>query len=318
MVILSVDVIIPALNEEKYIGRCLESILSVDYPKKMVNVIVADNGSHDKTKEISTRYGVRVVDVERKNIGHTRNVGASFSESEIIAFVDADIVVHQSWLKKAMTHFVDSRIVAVGSYPNVILAESNRLQQVWSILCQNSTVAKDVDWLPSANLLVRRSSFEKINGFNEDLITCEDSDLGYRLKLEGRIINEPEAIVYHLREPANFVEFFKKEIWHSKGNLAGALSHGLTFSELPSLVLPGIFGAGFLMFFLLPVFGKSVVILGVLLIFSPLSLYVVRGLRKVKNFSFLTCLYFVYLTARSYSFYRDLLDIVFAKSKKKE
>lgn len=306
----TVTVIIPALNEEEYIQRCLSSLEKLNFQKELLKVVVADNGSQDKTREIAQQLSVVVIEVPRRSIGYTRNVGASEAITDLIAFIDADIVVHPDWLAEAVLNFKDEEVVAVGSYPAVLQKESNRLQQVWSNLCQNLTKEQElVDWLPSANLIVRRSAFIQIDGFNENLITCEDVDIGYRLKGFGKIINNPRVLVYHLREPKNFIEFFKKEVWHSKGNLVGIFNHRFSIAELPSIVFPGLFGAGLLACAVGLFLGKAVLSVGFSVVFILPCVYVFKGRRKAKGVGFVFCVYFVYLTARSFSFYRDLLHL---------
>jgi len=182
------------------------------------------------------------------------------------------------------------------------------------MLCRSkSKEPVPVDWLPSANLIVRRRAFNQVNGFNEILITCEDSDLGYRLKSFGKIINAPGALVYHLREPKTFMEFFKKEVWHSGGNLTGAFNHGFKFRELPSLVLPALFGAGIMTCMTSPILSKTVFYVGCMLATLPLCLYVGRGRKKAGSIGYVSCIYFVYLAARSFSFYRDLFHLITSK-----
>ncbi len=313
---LSVTVVIPALNEENFLERCLASLKHLEYPSELLKVIVADNGSEDRTREIARQYTDAVINVPRKSIAHTRNVGAAETTSDIIAFIDADIIVHPNWLTNAIPHFQNEDVVAVGSYPDVIQEESNQLQQTWSKLCRSSSKKPvPVDWLPSANLIVRRSAFNQVNGFNENLITCEDSDLGYRLQALGKIINAPGALVYHLREPKTFFELFKKEVWHSNGNLSGVFNHGFKLTELPSLVLPALFGAGIMACMAAPFLGKTVLIVGFISIAITLCLYVGKGRKKVGNTGYLFYVFFVYLAARSISFYRDLFHlIIFKKS----
>ena len=310
----TVTIVVPALNEQKIITRCLISVQHLNYPKELIKVIVADNGSRDRTREIARQYLATVIDVPRQSIGYTRNVGAAETDSDIIAFIDADIVVHPNWLAEAVPHFINEEVVAVGSYPAVFEEESNRLQRTWSNLCRNNQKGSmHADWLPSANLIVRRSAFDQIKGFNKNLITCEDSDLGYRLKAMGIIINSSKVLVYHLREPKTFGEFFKKEVWHSAGNLTGAFNHDFRLSELPSLALPALFGAGIVGCAAAPFLGKTALVVSCLLAVFPLCLYVGKGRGKAEGVGFIFCVYFVYLAARSYSFYLDVLQLITLK-----
>jgi cellulose synthase/poly-beta-1,6-N-acetylglucosamine synthase-like glycosyltransferase len=311
---LLVTVVVPALNEEKFLARCLRSIKNLEYPSEFIKLIVVDNGSRDKTREIANQYADIVLDIPPKSIANARNAGAAKAAMDIVAFIDADIVVHPKWLANAIPHFSDPQVVAVGSYPDVIQEESNRLQQTWSRLCRSDSDEPTlVEWLPSANLIVRRSAFEQVHGFDENLITCEDSDLGYRLKNIGKVVYVPGALVYHLREPKTFREFFKKEIWHSRGNLTGAFRHGFTLMELPSLVLPALFGAGLTTCVISIFFGLKLLIAGCASTLFPVWLYVGKGRKKAGNTTYIFWIYFVYLGARSLCFYRDLFHLLTCK-----
>lgn len=296
----SVCVVIPARNEERFLPRCLGGLAKVDYPRDLLQVVVVDNGSTDRTREIAAEFGATVLQVPPKTIAHSRNEGAASSRSDIIAFVDADCVVAQQWLRAAVKHFARKRTVAVGSYPYVIPEESNRLQQTWSRLCRAATdEPRRADWLPSANMLVRRNAYETVGGFDESLETCEDSDLGYRLRRRGVIVDDSEVRSYHLREPRTWMEFFRKEYWHAKGNLSGVVRHGLALSELPSLLAPAMFAAGLLAFVLATTVGIGSPWLAFFFCALPVVGYTLRGVGKTKNLPLTAAIYTIYFAARS-------------------
>ncbi|WDP90762.1 MAG: glycosyltransferase [Desulfobacter sp.] len=307
----NVDVVIPVYNEEKYLGRCLAALTNIEYPKDRLNIIVADNYSEDRSVEIAYGHRVSVKRVKKYSIARTRNVGANGSCADIIAFIDSDCVVGHEWLKKAVRHFTDSEVVATGSYPTVIEDEVNLFQKTWSRLCRgNPKKSCKVDWLSTQNLILRRSAFECLGGFNENLVTCEDVDLGYRLSKIGAIVNDPNIIVYHLREPENSVEFWKKEFWHSIGNFQGVFSHGIRISEIPSLLMPVVFLIGFW----ISVFGIASVspitlIAGCLLMFCPPLFYSTIKYSKGMNKKMVLWLYCVYFSARSASLFYDTLKL---------
>ena len=270
----SVDIVIPVYNEEQFLDRCLDALTNLDYPQNLLRIIVVDNFSQDRTIEIASCYDdVTIKQVPKHSIAYSRNQGAREGTAEIIAFIDGDCVADRGWLKNGVANFLNPGIVATGSYPIVIESEANSFQRAWARLCKKRRQGTyEVDWLPTGNLMVKRSVFVSIGGFNEDLITCEDADLGYRLAKPGSLIDDPEVTVYHLREPKNYSEFWKKEYWHSQSNVAGAFSHGVRLSELSSLIMPFLFLTG--TSFLLPsIFFLSPVLLGgaiVLLLFPPL------------------------------------------------
>lgn len=298
----SVTVVIPSFNEEMFIYRCLSSVVNIDYPKDSIRIVLADNGSTDDTIKIAKQFPVEIKSVPKKSIAHTRNSGSFSVRTDLIAFLDSDCVVAQDWLKNAVSHFMENiKVVAVGSYPKVIEHESNNLQKYWSRICQGELKIRKVDWLPSANLILRTEVFMELGGFNEELITCEDADLGYRLGRKGVIISDPTVTVYHLREPKTIIEFFKKEFWHSAGNYAGAFNHGIRLSELPSLTFPLVFGLGMVGFLSSFSLGYRYILIFLCFMLMPVCIYTFKSFRYVKNIVYLFKIYFVYFSARFFS-----------------
>lgn len=302
MAVPSIAVVIPTYNEEQFIGRCLRAVADVNYPVERLSVVVMDNFSDDNTKAIASTFAVKIVDVPRSTIAATRNTIGLHTRSDLIAFLDADCVVSREWLDVAAKHFDDSSVVAVGCYPSVIVGESSEFQVLMSRLYRRASRRPvSVDWLPSSNMIVRSSAFQKIGGFNERLETCEDSDLGYRLRRLGTLLYDNGVEVYHLREPRDLGELFSKELWRARGNLYGFVSHGMSFSEVPSVLFPIIFGAGacFGLFGLWA--GGESILFGMALSALPIMVYCVRGYIKVGSIKGLPMVYLCYLSARALS-----------------
>ena len=305
---LSVSIVIPALNEEQHIGRCLHSLMNLDYPKEDLKICIVDNYSSDATTSIASTFAVNILRVPVRTIGFSRNAGSLNADTDIIAFLDADCMVSPGWLKEAMKHFVFADTVAVGSYPRVLDAESNNLQKTWSKLCSKATGGiHEVEWLPSANLIVRASTFRLVGGFNESLVTCEDVDLSYKLKYYGKLIYDPGVTVYHLREPKNFKEFFKKEVWHTRSNFAGMMSHGFRLSEIPSLIAPVLFGLGLAVGLLAIVVPNTYSWAGISISLFILLIYALKGYLQTGSIIMVLAIYCVYFLARAYSVLLQLI-----------
>jgi glycosyltransferase involved in cell wall biosynthesis len=79
-----ISVVIPALNEEKYIGRCLASLRAQTHPRELYEIIVVDNASTDRTSEIARGLGAQVVHEPRRGVGWARHRGAREARGEII------------------------------------------------------------------------------------------------------------------------------------------------------------------------------------------------------------------------------------------
>ncbi len=236
------SIIIPAKNEEANIGRCLQSISELDYDPARFEVIVVDNGSSDKTVEIARRYGAVVFVLPELTVAGLRNFGAREAKGDILAFLDADCTVDNQWLKAASFYLErQHKIPAFGS-PVILPENATWVQITWYQVRGKPEQIIPVEWLESANLFVLRKSFWNVQGFNEALETCEDYDLTQRLKSIGTLMSDFRVKAIHYREPATVKEFFKKEIWRSKSNYRGLLARKIDLNEVPSLVLPIIYG----------------------------------------------------------------------------
>ncbi len=281
----SISIIIPTLNEEKYLPLCLNSISSIDYARDLIEIIVVDNGSTDQTQSIAHSYGAKVFCDDSKNVSGLRNLGASHSTGTILAFVDADCIVSKDWLSNSQMYFDKNDIAAWGS-PPLVPNDSTWVQQTWYLVRKKDKIVKSVDWLESMNLFVRKNTFNSIGGFNETLVTCEDVDFCYRLQKHGDIISDNRIKVTHLGEAKTVREFFKKELWRGRSNIIGIFSHGITLKELPSLSIPLYFGIllPFLFISFLATSNAIWLTLGVLFYTAPF-LYLLYEKRKRLNIS---------------------------------
>jgi len=302
---IKVSFVIPALNVEKTITKCLKSIFDQDTNEKF-EVILLDNGSQDKTIELASQFGIRIFKEPGKSVAALRNLGAKFSRGEIIAYVDADCMIARNWLEKALRYFNNFKIGAVGS-PTRVPDNATWVQKAWYVQRKGSDKVEEVEWLPTENLLVRKEAFLEVGGFNEDLVTCEDVDFCYRLSKRYKIISDPDIISIHLGEAKNIAHFFRKELWRGKGNIKGLFSHGFKVSELPSILYP-VYYLFFLLFFLIAI-GIFVLkqnyyplVFSIFMLVIPPIILAFRVCIKKKEFKWifaLTILFFVYGVARA-------------------
>lgn len=302
----TVSVIIPALNEERFLGACLRSIKDTagDFVRE---VLVVDNGSTDNTVAIAQQHGAQVIHSRVATIAAQRNLGVRQATGELLAFLDADCTVEPGWAETATKHFRDATVVAVGAPPRIPTSDTTWLQQAWSFLKRKASATPiDVSWIASANLWVRKTSFTDVDGFDETLETCEDADLGYRLKKLGRIVSDPRVTAVHHREPRTVYEFYKKEIWHGKNSFDGLARGRLRLAELPSLLAPLQLGASILLacvgVCLAPhAASKWLVPIGLAGVFAAPVLYTLRACAYKGNwrsFHRYTLVYLVYFVAR--------------------
>lgn len=199
-----VSVIVPVYNGERTIGECVQSIFALSFPRNDVELLLIDNASSDGTSTILDGYRDRAIvlyEVERGPAA-ARNRGLRNATGDIVAFTDADCVVHRDWLGHLIEPLRDH---AVGIAGGTILARrpSNAIAEFGERI-HDHRMAIEYDSPPYAitmNWASRRSVFDEVGLFDEELLRCEDCDLAYRVVAAGyRIVHEPAAVVYHRNE----------------------------------------------------------------------------------------------------------------------
>jgi glycosyltransferase involved in cell wall biosynthesis len=213
-----ISVIIPALNEELNIEKCMESLKSQSIEKRLFEVILIDNGSEDGTVKLFQKFerGLNLKYYEKKNakVSGLRNFGAAKANGENFAFLDADCSVPKNWLELGMECLKRNGIAAVGCSCSVP-QNASWVAKTWDLVNQKRRVRGMVKALPTGGLFVSKKAFERVGGFNEQLETNEDFDLSFRLrKLGFQLFSEPRLSVTHWGVPNNIIEFYKREKWH--------------------------------------------------------------------------------------------------------
>lgn len=194
------SIVIPAYNEENYVGKCLESVLNEREKNKNkdVEVIVVNNASKDRTREVAQSFpGVIVVDEFNKGLVRARHAGYMASTGDIIANVDADATLLSGWIEKVFTEFEkDPNLVALSGpyvYPEMSKM-TNVLVKIWYgigylIYLFNHYVLHVGAMLQGGNFIVRRSAMEKIGGFDTSIeFYGEDTDVARRIQKVGRVL----------------------------------------------------------------------------------------------------------------------------------
>jgi len=235
-----VSFIIPVLNGEKDITRCLLSIRNQDFSPEQYEVFVVDNGSTDKTHQIVRDLGFYIEVIPGVSVAALRNRGAMLARGDYLAFVDADVELPPDWLQNGLASFKNQTVVASGG-PRGIPEEATWVQRTWGLHLEShrpKEQATPVPWLYSMAFIVRRNDFLAIRGFAEILETAEDVDLCYRLGQRGTILYNPAMKAVHWGEDPDLRTFWNKEVWRGKGNLKGVFAHGFRWDELPSLGYP--------------------------------------------------------------------------------
>lgn len=212
-----VSIIIPLYNGEDCIRSCLEGVFSQDYPRKQYEVIVVDNNSTDKSADIAREFGVTLLSLPEGNISSVRNFGASYATGEILGFVDSDCIVANDWIINAVKILDNNKVAATGS-GYLCPKNATWVEKSWTIETKDDY--RYVKFVTSGNFIVKSSVFKEINGFNENLETCEDADICERIvKMGYKIVNSAKIKNVHLNNHKSISQMFLKEIWYGKNML---------------------------------------------------------------------------------------------------
>ena len=109
-----VSVIVPVRNEEHLIAQCLRSLLDQDYPKDRLEVLVVDNDSTDRSREIIRQFPVQYLFEKKKGASAARNAGARAARGDLLAFTDSDCVVPSHWVSRLVSALNEDSVDAVG------------------------------------------------------------------------------------------------------------------------------------------------------------------------------------------------------------
>jgi glycosyltransferase involved in cell wall biosynthesis len=217
MPVVNISIIIPALNEEKMISRCLESLTKLAFARDRFEVLVVDNGSRDKTlavvESFKDRLNLKVLQQTGVRISALRNLGARAAAGDILAFLDADCLAPADWLDRIFAlAFADGGGVLGAHY--LLPENSSWVGRTWHRY-QEAPKSGEVSHVPAGDLIMRREDFLKLGGFDETIQTNEDYELCERARKAAMHVRAfPQIGVIHLGTAQSLRVFFRKQAWH--------------------------------------------------------------------------------------------------------
>lgn len=217
-----VSVVIPCLNEEKTLGHQLAALAlqETDFPWE---VVIADNGSTDRTVEVARSFSDRltsltVIHETRRGRHHACNAGAAAARGELLVFVDGDDEVLPGFLQ-GMAEALQQHSAAAARIEHKHLQEEGAARGGYGEV-QACGLQLGPGFLPFATgacLGVRRDAFEDVGGF-DSMPFCEDADLSWKLQLAGyRIAFVPEAVL-HYRQRTNLRRMYRQHRNYGEGH----------------------------------------------------------------------------------------------------
>lgn len=203
---LDVSVIIPVKDQFEDAVACLEALGALDYPREKLEIVVIDDHSKTEISRLEDSFHVRVIRQEiTRGPAFSRNLGVGSTSGSVLAFLDADCVPGEAWLRELLPFFQASSVGAVGGYLAGYHQKSflDRYEAVASSLNLGKHLilegkSKSSFYVPTANLLVAREAFVKCGGFKESMRLGEDVDFCWRLRNSGySLLYAPYGTVAH-------------------------------------------------------------------------------------------------------------------------
>lgn len=207
---------IPTKNNENTIENCLQSIVNQNYTN--FEIIIIDGYSSDKTLSIAQKYTDKIF-YETGKLGAARQKSIDYSEGEIIALFDSDIVIpHKNWLTNAVKFFnYDNKVSTVWPM-NIALPNSPYMQRLyfnlWRLFIKNRIKSKK-GLFGGGNSLFLKNSLDEIGEMDKNIHWGEDFDLAKKLKDKGYLVVYISDPLYH-DTMRTFKEFFSKQFTGAK------------------------------------------------------------------------------------------------------
>jgi len=227
----SMSILMPAYNEEKVIGRSIESLVHADYPDK--EIIVIDDGSGDRTLEIANKYKpqIKILHKEHGGKASALNYGLVFARGEIIVIVDADTIIGNNALRMITKEFSRDEVVAVAGNVKIknlvnLLTWCQALEYLTSI----QIMRRGLDYfgaigiVPGALGAFRRKALRQVGEYTNDTLV-EDFDTTVKVLKSGFVIQGSNDAVAYTQVPQTLKNFCRQRKRWYRGNLQNVIKH---------------------------------------------------------------------------------------------
>jgi len=201
-----VSAIVPTRNSAKTLDICLKSVMKQTYPN--VEIIVVDNHSSDNTLKIAKKYTKKVF-LKGPERSAQRNYGVKMSEGEYLIFLDSDIELSKNVVSECVKKVKKS--CGVITFPEIIIASG-----FWGKCRKLEAKCYLGDDTIEAPRFYEKKIFNKLGGFDENLIAAEDWDLRERALEMGIKIYHINSLTYHHEGKVNFFKRLKKKHYYGK------------------------------------------------------------------------------------------------------
>ncbi len=246
---MKLSIIIPTYNEEKYLPKLLESIHRQNFNN--YEVIVADAGSKDSTRDIAQKYGCKIVKGGIPSVG--RNKGEEAARGEFLLFLDSDVILTDGYLKSALEEFEENDLgIAITQITPLSDNTFDKLSHDFANFFMRNVESIKPHGAGCYGMLTRKSLHEEVDGFDENLDFGEDTD--YIEKIASissfKVLRTPHLFVStrRLEEEGRknmAIKYAKSTLYHFTGRKISADELNYNFGHSNNKrILYGVCGEG--------------------------------------------------------------------------
>ena len=306
--------IIPAYNEDGSIKETIASVLALDYPHDLLEIIVVNDGSADRTPEIVKEMikahplrNIRLINQKNGGKGNAMNAGLAVAKGEFFASLDADSFISPEALKKMLPYFDENKNIAAVcpllkiKKPSSILQKVQWYEYIINMLYKDLNAQLDcIHVTPGPFSVYRTKVIQDLGGYDEKTIT-EDLEIAIRLqKHHYKIVQTFDATV-ETEPPNTWSSLFKQRIRWYKGSVDNSIAYrklmfNKEYGDFGFIRMPTIIASG------------AVAIILTLTIVQQFTVRIVNSFISLKaiDFDLLTLL-------KNYTFNLNILGLPFFK-----
>lgn len=207
--------IVPVYNGAQTLERCLAALGAQTLARSEYEVIVVDDGSSDATRDIASRFPVRVLTQPHCGAAAARNLGAQNSQGEILLFTDADTEPARDWAEAMLAAFKNRNVAgARGIYrtrQRELVARFSQLE--YEFKYTRTRRERTIDFVDTYSAGYCRDLFLAQGGFDESFLSAEDQEFSFRIAKQGYdLVFVPDAVVYHAHR-ASLWAYLRRKFW---------------------------------------------------------------------------------------------------------
>jgi len=204
-----VSIVIPTLNSESTLEKCLDSVNNQKY--STFEIIVVDGGSDDKTIKIADKFGVKLINANVKSMTKQTNIGAFQSKGDYIYRLDSDVVLSPNVVGECVKKCELENCNAVATYwgPETSIS-------FWAKVRKLEKDSYKYDIHRNVARFYQKNVYMEIGGYNEDLVSGEDYDIQNRIIEKNYKICFAKSEGFHLGEPKSIIEIINSNYRYGK------------------------------------------------------------------------------------------------------